>query len=56
MAQDDVFGFGVHFADQQLGTVDDTRGWRLWGYEGTGRSPVTPLSGSSGGCAYWPGQ
>lgn len=30
MAQDDVFGFGVHFADQQLGTVDDTGHWRPW--------------------------
>ncbi|MFJ8673486.1 MBL fold metallo-hydrolase [Streptomyces sp. NPDC093589] len=30
LAQSDVFGFGVHFADQQLGTVDDTCHWRPW--------------------------
>ncbi|WP_405697763.1 MBL fold metallo-hydrolase [Streptomyces sp. NBC_01185] len=30
LSQDDVFGFGVHFADQQLGTVDDTGRWRPW--------------------------
>ncbi|MFI6703649.1 hypothetical protein ACIBJC_32690 [Streptomyces sp. NPDC050509] len=30
LAQDGVFGFGVHFADQQLGTVDDTGHWRPW--------------------------
>ncbi|WP_447194384.1 hypothetical protein [Streptomyces hebeiensis] len=29
-AQDDVHGFGVHFADQQLGTVDSTGHWRPW--------------------------
>ncbi|WP_405662904.1 MBL fold metallo-hydrolase [Streptomyces sp. NBC_01166] len=30
LAQDGVFGFGVHFADQQLGTVDDAGRWRPW--------------------------
>ncbi|MFJ8709566.1 MBL fold metallo-hydrolase [Streptomyces anulatus] len=30
LSQDDVFGFGVHFADQQLGTVDATGRWRSW--------------------------
>ncbi|MFD7668735.1 MBL fold metallo-hydrolase [Streptomyces sp. NPDC059788] len=30
LARDGVFGFGVHFADQQLGTVDGTGRWRPW--------------------------
>ncbi|OON75343.1 MBL fold metallo-hydrolase [Streptomyces tsukubensis] len=30
MAKDEVYGIGVHFADQQLGTVDDTGRWRPW--------------------------
>ncbi|WP_411144406.1 MBL fold metallo-hydrolase [Streptomyces sp. x-80] len=30
LARDGVFGFGVHFADQQLGTVDGTGHWRPW--------------------------
>ncbi|MYV96699.1 MBL fold metallo-hydrolase [Streptomyces sp. SID3343] len=30
LAQDGVYGFGVHFADQQLGTVDGTGRWRPW--------------------------
>ncbi|MEV0263807.1 MBL fold metallo-hydrolase [Streptomyces sp. NPDC050617] len=30
LAQDGVYGYGVHFADQQLGTVDTTGHWRPW--------------------------
>ncbi len=30
LAQDGVYGYGVHFADQQLGTVDATGHWRPW--------------------------
>ncbi|MGW7538585.1 MBL fold metallo-hydrolase [Amycolatopsis sp. NPDC054798] len=30
LAEDGVFGFGVHFADQQLGTVDHSGRWRPW--------------------------
>ncbi|MFE7120495.1 MBL fold metallo-hydrolase, partial [Streptomyces sp. NPDC057654] len=30
LSQDGVYGFGVHFADQQLGTVDTTGLWRPW--------------------------
>ncbi|MFD2471783.1 MBL fold metallo-hydrolase [Amycolatopsis silviterrae] len=30
LARDGVFGFGVHFADQQLGTVDGSGQWRPW--------------------------
>ncbi|MEU1909166.1 MBL fold metallo-hydrolase [Streptomyces hygroscopicus] len=33
LARDGVFGFGVHFADQQLGTVDSTGRWRPWSDE-----------------------
>ncbi|MCZ0972346.1 hypothetical protein [Streptomyces noursei] len=29
LSQDDAFGFGVHFADQQLGTADAGH-WRPW--------------------------
>ncbi|MEE1799361.1 hypothetical protein PUR57_11855 [Streptomyces sp. JV176] len=38
LAPDDVFGFGVHFADQQFGTVDDT-GHRRPREDGTERLP-----------------
>ncbi|MFK0294750.1 MBL fold metallo-hydrolase [Streptomyces sp. NPDC090442] len=37
LAQEGVFGFGVHFADQQLGTVDDTGRWRPWNDEADAR-------------------
>ncbi|MBU3869842.1 MBL fold metallo-hydrolase [Streptomyces sp. 4503] len=30
LARDGVYGFGVHFADQQLGTVDGAGRWRPW--------------------------
>ncbi|GAA2345700.1 MBL fold hydrolase [Streptomyces violaceusniger] len=30
LARDGVYGFGVHFADQQLGTVDGSGLWRPW--------------------------
>ncbi|WP_051951130.1 MBL fold metallo-hydrolase [Actinacidiphila yeochonensis] len=30
LSQDGVFGYGVHFADQQLGTVDGSGRWRPW--------------------------
>ncbi|MFJ1648310.1 hypothetical protein [Streptomyces sp. NPDC088258] len=30
LARSDVFGFGAHFADQQLGTVDGTGRRRPW--------------------------
>ncbi|MFJ2708344.1 MBL fold metallo-hydrolase [Streptomyces sp. NPDC087428] len=30
LSQDGVYGFGVHFADQQLGTVDGNGRWRPW--------------------------
>ncbi|MDJ1137422.1 MBL fold metallo-hydrolase [Streptomyces iconiensis] len=33
LAGDGVFGYGVHFADQQLGTVDATGHWRPWSEE-----------------------
>lgn len=36
LARDGVFGFGVHFADQQLGTVDGSGRWRPWSDETTG--------------------
>lgn len=37
LARDGVFGFGVHFADQQLGTVDGTGRWLPWTDEPTRR-------------------
>ncbi|TWV34729.1 MBL fold metallo-hydrolase [Streptomyces misionensis] len=30
LSRDGVYGFGVHFADQQLGTVDGSGRWRPW--------------------------
>ncbi|MFH9419255.1 hypothetical protein [Streptomyces sp. NPDC017529] len=30
LAREGVLGFGVHFADQQLGTVDGSGRWRPW--------------------------
>ncbi|KAA6212398.1 hypothetical protein CP973_23620 [Streptomyces albofaciens JCM 4342] len=30
LTQDGVLGFGAHFADQQLGTVDADGRWRPW--------------------------
>ncbi|MEW1657615.1 MBL fold metallo-hydrolase [Streptomyces sp. NPDC093707] len=36
LARDGVYGFGVHFADRQLGTVDDSGRWRPWDEETDG--------------------
>ncbi|WP_326687120.1 hypothetical protein OIE63_08095 [Streptomyces sp. NBC_01795] len=33
LAREGVYGFGVHFADQQLGTVDGAGRWRPWADE-----------------------
>jgi hypothetical protein len=30
LSRDDVIGFGVHFADQQLGTVSPSGVWEPW--------------------------
>ncbi|AZS82876.1 MBL fold metallo-hydrolase [Streptomyces griseoviridis] len=37
LARDGVYGFGVHFADQQLGTVDGSGRWRPWSDAADGR-------------------